>query len=248
MSFERKVAVITGASRGIGASLVEGFRKLGYGVIANSRTIGKADLIHDPQTLLVEGDIASPQTADRIVSTALERFGRIDTLVNNAGVFIPKPFVDYSEADFAAMINVNLAGFFHISQRVISEMLRTGSGHIVNVTATIAEQPTTSLPAALASLTKVGLNGVTRALALEYASRGIRVNAVSPGATRTPMHAPEMHGFLAGDGPHGGCARGRRGSAVSGKGRFRHGRDSARRWRRFGRPMAGGKSCGPIGD
>src|SRR5215471_20061292 len=122
MSSERKVAVITGASRGIGASLVEGFRKLGYGVIANSRSIGKADLIHDDQTLLVEGDVASPRTADRIVSTALERFGRIDTLVNNAGVFIPKPFLDYSKADFAAMIAVNLAGFFHVSQKVIAEM------------------------------------------------------------------------------------------------------------------------------
>ncbi len=206
MSSERKVAVITGASRGIGASLVEGFHKLGYGVVANSRTIGKADIVHDSQTVLVEGDIADPATASRILSAALERFGRIDTLVNNAGVFIPKPFVDYSEADFVAMINVNLAGFFHISQKVIPGMLRAGSGHIVNVTATIAELPTTSLPAALASLTKVGLNGVTRALALEYASRGIRVNAVSPGATKTSMHAPETHGFLAGLQPMGRMA------------------------------------------
>ncbi len=206
MSSEQKVAVITGASRGIGASLAEGFRKLGYGVVVNSRTIGKADLAHDSQTVLVEGDIAEPSTADRIVSAAVERFGRIDTLINNAGVFIAKPFIEYSKADFAAMIAVNLAGFFHISQKVISEMLRTGAGHVVNVTATIAEQPTTSLPAALASLTKVGLNGVTRALALEYASRGIRVNAVSPGAVKTPMHPPELHGFLASLQPMGRMA------------------------------------------
>jgi NAD(P)-dependent dehydrogenase (short-subunit alcohol dehydrogenase family) len=206
MSSEQKVAVITGASQGIGASLVEGFRKFGYGVVANSRTIDKAGIIHDSQTVLVQGDIADPSTADRIVGAALERFGRIDTLVNNAGVFIPKPFVDYSEADFAAMINVNLAGFFYISQKVIPGMLSAGSGHIVNVTATIAELPTTSLPAALASLTKVGLNGVTRALAIEYAGRGIRVNAVSPGAVKTPMHSPELHGFLAGLQPMGRMA------------------------------------------
>jgi NAD(P)-dependent dehydrogenase (short-subunit alcohol dehydrogenase family) len=203
MTTERKVAVVTGASRGIGARLVEGFRQIGYGVIANSRAISQADIPRDPDILLVDGDIASPDTAERIVGAAIERFGRIDTLVNNAGIFIAKPFVDYSEADFAAMIAVNLAGFFHISQKVISRMLQAGSGHVINVTATIAEQPTTSLPAALASLTKVGLNGVTRALAIEYASRGIRVNAVSPGATKTPMHSPQMHDFLAGLQPMG---------------------------------------------
>jgi len=197
MTSEQKVAVITGASRGIGASLMEGFRQIGYGVVANSRSIGQADIPRDPDIVLVEGDIASPDTAERIVSAAIERFGRIDTLVNNAGIFIPKPFLDYTEADFTAMVAVNLAGFFHISQKVIPLMLRAGSGHVVTVTATIAEQPTTSLPAALASLTKVGLNAITRALAIEYAGRGIRMNAVSPGAVKTPMHAPETHDFLA---------------------------------------------------
>jgi NAD(P)-dependent dehydrogenase (short-subunit alcohol dehydrogenase family) len=197
MSSEQKVAVITGASRGIGASLVEGFRKLGYGVVANSRTIGKADIPNDPAVLRVEGDIARPETAERIISAAIDRFGRVDTLVNNAGIFIPKPFVDYTEADFTAMVAVNLAGFFHISQKAVPWMLRAGSGHVVSITATIGEHPTTSLPAALASLTKVGLNAVTRALAIEYAGRGVRVNAVSPGAVKTPMHAPETHDFLA---------------------------------------------------
>lgn len=203
MPSEQKVAVITGASRGIGASLRKGFREIGYGVVANSRSISKSEVAGDPAILAVAGDIAEPDTAERIVSAAIERFGRIDTLVNNAGVFIPKPFIDYSQADFATMIAVNLAGFFHLSQKAASWMLRAGSGHIVNITATIAEQPIVSLPAALAALTKGGLNAVTRSLAIEYASRGIRVNAVSAGAIRTPMHPPETHQFLAGLQPMG---------------------------------------------
>ena len=128
---------------------------------------------------------------------AIERFGRIDTLINNAGVFIAKTFTKYSEADFATMVGVNLAGFFHLTQRAAARMLLAGSGHIVNITATIAAQPTTSLAAALAALTKGGLNAITRSLAIEYASRNVRVNAVSPGAIATPMHAPDAHGFLA---------------------------------------------------
>jgi NAD(P)-dependent dehydrogenase (short-subunit alcohol dehydrogenase family) len=203
MTSEQKIVVITGATRGIGAGLLKGFHESGYGVVANSRSIGKSDIAGDPTILVVDGDVACPDTAERIFSAALERFGRIDTLVNNAGAFIPKPFVDYSEADFTAMVAVNLAGFFHISRKAASLMLEAGSGHIVNITATIAEQPMASLPAGLAALTKGGLNAVTRSLAIEYASRRIRVNAVSPGVIRTPMHSPEMHGFLAGLQPMG---------------------------------------------
>ena len=203
MTSQQNVAVITGASRGIGADLTKGFRKIGYGVVANSRSISNSDFAGDPAVLVVDGDIGHPDTAERIFRAAIERFGRIDTLVNNAGVFIPKPFIDYSEADFAAMTAVNLAGFFRISQQVALWMLQAGSGHIINITATIAAQPMASLAAALAALTKGGLNAVTRSLAIEYASRGIRVNAVSPGVIRTPMHAPETHEFLAGMQPMG---------------------------------------------
>jgi len=203
MASERKVAVITGASQGIGASLMEGFRQIGYGVVANSRAIGKADIVRDSATLIVDGDIASPETADRIVGAAIERFGRIDTLVNNAGLFIAKPFLECSEADFAAMVAVNLTGFFHMSQKAIPWMLRAGAGHVVNIIATIAEQPMAALPTALATLTKAGLNAVTRALAIEYAGRSIRVNAVSPGVINTPMHPPQLHDFLAGLAPMG---------------------------------------------
>jgi len=193
----QRVAVITGASQGIGAGLVRGFREIGYSVIATSRSIVPSDVGEDPGVFIVAGDIASPETAARIIGAAIDRFGRIDTLVNNAGLFIPKPFVDYAEADFQRMIAVNLAGFFYISQKAAFQMLQAGSGHIVNITASLAEQPMAAVPAALTSLSKGGLNAVTRALAIEYASRNVRVNAVSPGVIRTPMHLPEEHEFLA---------------------------------------------------
>lgn len=194
MTSEGKVAIITGASRGIGASLLLAYRKIGYRVVANARTIGNEN---DPAILAVEGDIARQETAARIVEAAVERFGRVDTLVNNAGIFIPKPFIEYTAADFAKMVGVNLAGFFHLTQLVAAKMLQAGSGHIVNITTAFAEQPMLALPAALATLTKGALNAVTRSLAIEYASRHVRVNAVSPGVIDTPMHAPETHAFLA---------------------------------------------------
>ncbi|MEJ1976679.1 MAG: SDR family oxidoreductase [Acetobacteraceae bacterium] len=194
MSTEQKVAIITGASQGIGAGLVEAFRRKGYGVVANSRSIAASQ---DPDVVAVAGDIAERATAERIVAAALERFGRIDTLVNNAGVFVSKPFIDYTVADFARLQAINVAGFFHISQLAVAQMLQQSSGHVVVITTSLADQPSAAVPAALAALTKGGLNAVTRSLAIEYASRGIRFNAVSPGVIKTPMHAPETHAFLA---------------------------------------------------
>ena len=157
MKSERKVAIITGASRGIGAALLRAYRDIGYHVVASSRSIDQG---HDPSIAAVDGDIASAKTADRIVGLAIERYGRIDTLINNAGLFIAKPFTEYSEADFTTMVGVNLAGFFHLTQRVAARMLLAGSGHIVNITATIAVQPMAALAAALAALTKGGLNAI----------------------------------------------------------------------------------------
>ena len=143
----------------------------------------------DHELLAVSGDIAAPETAQRVVELALERFGRIDTLVNNAGVFIGKPFTDYSPDDYAAMIAVNLTGFFNITQRAIPPMVDQGGGHIVNVTTSLVDHARSASPAALTSLTKGGLDAVTRSLAIEYAARGVRVNAVSLGVIRTRMHA-----------------------------------------------------------
>jgi NAD(P)-dependent dehydrogenase (short-subunit alcohol dehydrogenase family) len=194
MSGAKKTVIITGASQGIGAALVAAFAERGYGVVANSRTIKPSG---SPNVVAVAGDAADPKTAERIVAAALDHFGRVDTLVNNAGIFIPKAFVDYTPEDYAAVLSVNLAGFFYLSQKAAARMLEQGSGHIVNITATLADQPIKVVPSALASLTKGGLNAVTRALAIEYADRGVRVNAVAPGVIKTPMHAPETHDFLA---------------------------------------------------
>lgn len=193
MSTERKVAIITGASQGIGAGLVDGFLATGYRVVANSRSIKPSDRT---DLVTVSGDIADPQVAKKVVATAIERFGRVDTLVNNAGIFVSKPFIEYTAEDFANVMTVNVAGFFHVSQQAAARMLSQRSGHIVNVTTSLVDQPIAGVPAALASLTKGGLDAVTRGLAIEYADKGIRVNAVSPGIIKTPMHAKETHEFL----------------------------------------------------
>src|SRR5262245_54129163 len=191
MSSARKVAVITGASQGIGAGVVRAFLDRGYRVVANSRSI-KPDASAD--VLAGAGDIADPAVADRVIGGAVEKFGRVDTLVNNAGIFVAKPFTDYTEADYANVLSVNLAGFFHVSQRAIRQMLKQGGGgHVVNVTTTLVGQPVKGVPSALASLTKGGPDAVTRSLAIEYADKGIRVNAVAPGVIKTPMHASQTH-------------------------------------------------------
>lgn len=196
----RRVALVTGASQGIGAGLVAAYRALGYAVVANSRNIRQGD---DTDIVAVPGHIGERAVAERIVQTALDRFGRIDTLINNAGIFVAKPFSEYTVQDFRDVIDVNLGGFFHVTQLAIPQMLRQRAGHIVQITTTLVEQPIAGVPAGLASLTKGGLDAVTRGLAIEYAKYGIRVNAVSPGVIRTPMHAPETHAFLAGLHPMG---------------------------------------------
>ncbi|SHN29638.1 SDR family NAD(P)-dependent oxidoreductase [Rhizobacter sp. OV335] len=200
MKHEPKVAVITGASSGIGAALVQAYREAGFRVVANSRSIRTSD---DPGILAVAGDIADPATAERIFRDGVDRFGRIDTLVNNAGIFTAKPFTQFTADDWSANIATNLAGFFHVTQRAVARMEAQGSGHIVQITTSIVDQPINGVPAVLASITKGGLNAATRALAIEYASRGIRVNAVSPGIIKTPMHPPENHAALAGLHPVG---------------------------------------------
>ncbi len=196
----QKVAVITGASQGIGAALVTAYRKLGYAVVANSRTMTPSD---DPLVLSVAGDIADPAVAARVIEEGLAAFGRIDTLVNNAGVFVAKPFTDYTDEDYDLVTGVNLRGFFEVSKRAITAMLAQGGGHVVNISTSLTDHASSSVTAALASLTKGGLNAVTKSLAIEYATRGVRVNAVSPGIIRTPMHPAETHEFLAGLHPVG---------------------------------------------
>jgi NAD(P)-dependent dehydrogenase (short-subunit alcohol dehydrogenase family) len=188
-----KVVIITGGSQGIGAGLVAGYRRRGWAVVATSRTIKPSG---DPSVLTVDGDIAQAATADRIISEALGRFGRIDTLVNNAGVYISKPFTDYTAEDYATVVGVNLTGFFLLTQRAIVAMLEGGSGHIVNISTTLADYANSSSPSVLTSLTKGGLASATRSLAIEYASRGIRVNAVSPGIIQTPVHPAESYAGL----------------------------------------------------
>ncbi|WP_018010448.1 SDR family oxidoreductase (plasmid) [Sinorhizobium medicae] len=194
MSNEQKVVIVTGASQGIGAGLVRAYRDRNYRVVATSRSIKPSG---DPDIHTVAGDISKPETAERIVREGIAHFGRIDSLVNNAGVFLAKPFIEMTQEDYEHNLGVNVAGFFHITQRAAVEMLKQGSGHIVSITTSLVDQPMVGMPSALASLTKGGLNAVTRSLAMEFSRSGVRVNAVSPGVIKTPMHPIETHSALA---------------------------------------------------
>ncbi|KJK33274.1 3-oxoacyl-ACP reductase [Lentzea aerocolonigenes] len=192
-----KVAIVTGASQGIGAALVPAYRKLGYSVVAVSRSVEAAD---DPEVLAIRADLSKPGEGARVVSEALARFGRVDTLVNNAGIFVAKPFAEYTDEDFANVIGTNLVGFFDITRSAVGAM---NGGHVVNVSTTLVDHALSAVPSALASLTKGGLNAVTKSLAIEYAAQDIRFNTVALGIIRTPMHAPETHKTLAGLHPVG---------------------------------------------
>ena len=192
MAANQKVAVVTGASRGMGAALVKAFRERGYSVVANSRSIEPST---DDGVLAVPGDVGDRAVAQAIIAQAIARFGRIDTLVNNAGIYIGKPFTQYTPEDYAAVLSTNLSGFFHISQFAIAEMEKRNAGHVVNITANVLTAMA-NVPAVLALLTKGGIDAATRGLAIEYAKRGIRVNAVAPGVIKTPMHDPKIHDFL----------------------------------------------------
>jgi NAD(P)-dependent dehydrogenase (short-subunit alcohol dehydrogenase family) len=193
MGIERKVAVITGASQGIGAALVKAYRDRNYRVVATARSMKPSN---DDDIFTVSGDIADRKTAELAISACVDRFGRIDTLVNNAGIFIAKPFTQYTEADYAAILGVNVAGFFYTTQLAIAEMEKRGSGHVVQITTSLVDHAISGAPAALASLTKGSLNAVTKSLAIEYAKRGIRVNAVALGIIKSPMHPAETHAQL----------------------------------------------------
>ena len=197
MGIEEKVAVITGASGGIGAALVKAYRDRKYRVVATALSMEPSS---DDGVLIVSGDIADRKTAERAISEGMARFGRIDTLVNNAGIFISKAFTQYTGADYAAMVAVNLTGFFHITQLAVAEMEQQGSGHIVQITTSLIDHAIAGVPSVLAALTKGGLAAATKSLAIEYAKRGIRVNAVAPGTIKSPMHPVETYPQL--DGLH----------------------------------------------
>jgi NAD(P)-dependent dehydrogenase (short-subunit alcohol dehydrogenase family) len=192
-----KTAIVTGASQGIGAGLVSRFLQKGYNVVGTARSITKSpNVTASSQLALVDGDIGDAKTAQKITDTAIERFGRIDVLVNNAGIFLPKPFTEYTSEDFNALVSTILAGFFYVSQSAVRQMLQQKSGHIVNISTTLADHPMAKAPCALQLLTKGGLHAVTRALALEYAEQGLRANTLALGVIKTPMHKPETYEFL----------------------------------------------------
>jgi NAD(P)-dependent dehydrogenase (short-subunit alcohol dehydrogenase family) len=200
MNNEQKVAVITGASQGMGAALVEAYLDRGYRVVATSRSIKPST---NPDLVTIAGDIGDPETGPRVIKAAMEHFGRVDTLVNNAGIFIASAFTGFTREQYERKLATNLNGFFYTTQAAVEVMEKQGHGHVVSITTSFVDHALSNVPSVLALLTKGGINAATKGLAIEYASRGIRVNAVAPGVIKTPMHAPETHEFLAGLHPVG---------------------------------------------
>lgn len=199
-----KTAVVTGASSGIGLQITRTLLERGYAVVATSRHATQARPLQPSAKLaVVDGDVGDAATAERVMMEARYRFGRVDLLVNNAGVFVAKPFTDYTDEDAARLIATNLAGFFHMTQQALRQMAGAGSGHVVSIGASLAAQPVAGVPSALPILIKGGIEAATRSLAIEYAGRGIRVNVVAPGIIDTPMHPKENHPFLNGLSPAG---------------------------------------------
>jgi NAD(P)-dependent dehydrogenase (short-subunit alcohol dehydrogenase family) len=195
----RKVAIVTGATGGIGSSIVSALLERDYKVVATSRSASKSSALKPSDKLiLVDGDIGERSTAVKVAQAALDNYGRIDLLVNNAGIFMPKSFTDYTEEDFNNMVKTNVASFFFMSQQVIPSMQKQKCGHIINISTTLVDQPLASVPAGLAVLTKSTMPAVSRALAIEYAKDFIRVNTISPGTVNSPMHDGEDQEFLKG--------------------------------------------------
>ncbi len=195
---QQPVAIITGASSGIGLGVTQALLERGWRVVGTSRTISKSKhLKPSPDLVLVDGEVSKKETAVKVVEAALKHFSRIDLLVNNAGIFIPKAFTDYTEEDYNLVMDTNVASFFYMSQQVIPQMKKQNSGHVVNISAVLADQPSGAAPALLAVLSKSPMPAVSKALALEYAANNIRFNTVSPGIVNTPMHAKDNHAALA---------------------------------------------------
>jgi NAD(P)-dependent dehydrogenase (short-subunit alcohol dehydrogenase family) len=201
LTMETKVAIVTGASSGIGLAIARAFLGRGYAVVGNARTLSRlkkaSEHLGAPEAFVpVEGDIGRPEVAKRLFDVAIDRFGHVDVLVNNAGVFIAKPTADYGVDDVEKMIDTNLRGFVYPSQQAAKHMSQRGKGSILSITASLASAPQAAVPALLAVLIKGGIDHATRALALELAPRGVRVNAIAPGIIDTPMHTPGAHDFL----------------------------------------------------
>ena len=194
---DKKTAIVTGASGGIGAGLVETFLQEGYNVVATSRNVSQSLTVQSstasprpilPNLVLVDGDISKQETAAKVVEAAIQHFGTMDVLVNNAGIFRTKPFTDFTTEDFNALVSTNLLGFLYITQLTVKQMLKQKSGSVVSITAALVDQPVAGINASVSMMTKGGLNAMIRSLAIEYAKEGIRFNAVAPGVVDTPLH------------------------------------------------------------